>query len=240
MPALTAAGFRVIAVDPRGIGQSSRPANGYDMGRVAADLHYLMHQLGHERYAVLGHDIGMWIGYALASDYPQSVERLGIMEAVIPGLARSPMVFVSPAENVFLWHFMFNQLPDLPEMLIQGRERAYLAWMFDQWSYKRDAVALDAYVEAYSAPGALRAGFAYYRTIPETIAQNARRAERKLPMPVLALGAEHATAGAPFTTMQPVTVDLRGSILPGCGHFVPEECPDALLDHVIPFLRSER
>lgn len=112
------------------------------------------------------------------------------MEAVIPGLAPSPEIFVPPAENVFLWHFMFNQLP---EMLIQGRERAYLAWMFDQWSYKRDAVAFDAYAEAYSAPGALRGGFAYYRAIPETIAQNTRRAERKLSMPVLALGAEHGT-----------------------------------------------
>lgn len=240
MSALATAGFRAIAVDPRGIGHSDRPAWGYDTGRVAADLHDVMRQLGHERYSVVGHDIGMWIGYALASDYPQAIERLAIMEAVIPGLARPPEIFVDPAENVFLWHFMFNQLPDLPEMLIQGRERAYLAYMFDQWSYKRDAVAFDTYAEAYSAPGALRGGFSYYRAIPETVAQNARRAERKLSMPVLALGAEYATNDAPLTTMKPVAPDLRGGILPGCGHFVPEESPEALLEHIVPFLRGER
>ncbi len=239
MSALASAGFHAVAVDPRGIGQSDRPTGGYDMGRAATDLHVLMHRLGHERYLVVGHDIGMWIGYALASDYPQEVERLAIMEAVIPGLASSPPVFVPPSMNVFLWHFMFNQLADLPEMLIQGRERAYLAWMFDKWSYKRDAVAFDAYVEAYSAPGALRGGFAYYRAIPETIAQNLRRAEDKLRMPVLALGAEYATADAPLTTMQPAAVNVRGGILPGCGHFVPEESPDALLEQLIPFLRGD-
>jgi pimeloyl-ACP methyl ester carboxylesterase len=239
MPALAAAGFRAIAVEPRGIGQSSRPAGGYDTGRAAADLHALMGRLGHARYAVLGHDVGMWIGYALASDYPQAVERLAVMEAVVPGLARSPVVFSPRAEVPFLWHFMFNQLPDLPETLIQGRERAYLSWMFDQWSYRREAVAVEAYIEAYSAPGALRAGFSYYRAIPETIAANIVRAERQLRMPVLALGAEHATADAPLETMRTAAADLRGAVLPGCGHFVPEEAPDALLAHLLPFLRGE-
>jgi len=239
MPALAAAGFRAIAVDPRGLGQSSRPVGGYDTGRVATDLHALMGRLGHERYSVVGHDIGMWIGYALASDYPQAVERLAIMEASVPGLAQSPPVFGPPEKNIFRWHFMFNQLPDLPEMLIQGRERAYLSWMFDQWAYRREAIAVDTYVEAYSAPGALRAGFSYYRAIPETIAQNTRRTERKLTMPVLALGGEHAAADAPLTTMQRVAVDVRGGILPGCGHLVPEESPDGLLEYLVPFLRGE-
>lgn len=238
--ALAAAGFRAVAVDPRGIGHSGRPAGGYDMARVAADLHELMHQLGHERYCVVGHDIGMWIGYALASDFPQDVQRLALTEAVIPGLAPAPEIFVTPAENIFLWHFMFNQVLDLPEMLIQGREREYLSFMFDKWAYKRDAVALETYLQTYAAPGGLRGGFSYYRAIPETIAQNKRRAERTLSMPVLAVGAEHATNDAPMITMKPVAPDLRGGILRGCGHFVPEESPDDFLEYLVPFLRGER
>lgn len=240
MTALAGAGFRVIAADPRGIGQSGRPADGYDTGRAAADLHGLMRKLGHERYSVVGHDVGMWIGYALASDRPGAVERLAVMEALIPGLDAPPPVFMPRGENVFFWHFMFNQLPDLPERLIEGRERAYLAWMFEQWSYRREAVAFDAYAEEYSVPGALRGGFAYYRAIPETIVQNAERARRKLAMPVLALGGEHATAGIPLETMRSVATDVRGGILPDAGHFVPEECPEALLEYLIPFLRGER
>ncbi|WP_394825213.1 alpha/beta fold hydrolase [Pendulispora albinea] len=238
MRALAKVGYRAIAVDLRGLGQSSRPTTGYDTGRVAADLHHLMRKLGHEHYPVIGHDVGMWIGYALASDHPEVVERLAILEAFIPGLARSPEIFLPQSQNVFMWHFMFNQLADLPELLIQGRERAYLSWMFDQWAYKRDRVAVETYIESYSSPGALRGGFAHYRAIPETSAQNERRAKTKLRMPVLALGAEHATADMPLTIMEPVANDLRGAILPGCGHFVPEEDPDALLAHVLPFLRG--
>jgi pimeloyl-ACP methyl ester carboxylesterase len=159
---------------------------------------------------------------------------------MIPGLTRAPEIFVPQARNTLLWHFMFNQLPDLPEMLIQGRERAYLAWMFDQRSYRRETIALDTYVEAYSAPGAMRAGFAYYRAIPETIAQNRRRAERKLAMPVLALGAEHSAGDGPLTTLKSVALNVSGGVLPDCGHFIPEESPDALLEHLVPFLRGAR
>ncbi|WP_251279090.1 alpha/beta fold hydrolase, partial [Enterobacter hormaechei] len=72
-------------VDPPGIGESDRPAHGYDTGSAAAVLHQTMQALGHDRYQVVGHDIGMWIAYALASDQPQAVRQLAVTEAVIPG-----------------------------------------------------------------------------------------------------------------------------------------------------------
>ena len=148
-----------IAVDPPGTGDSDRPATGYDTGAVAATLHQLMRQLGHARYQVVGHDIGMWVAYALASDFPDAVSRLALTEAVIPGLAPEPTIFAPPDQNIFLWHFMFNRLPDLPEALIAGREQAYLTYMFDKWSHRRDRVAAQVYIDAYAAPGGLRAGF---------------------------------------------------------------------------------
>ncbi|MEX5403861.1 alpha/beta hydrolase [Stenotrophomonas sp. WED208] len=238
--ALAEAGFEAIAVDPPGIGESDRPAHGYDTGSAAAVLHQTMLALGHDRYQVVGHDIGMWIAYALASDQPQAVRQLAVTEAVIPGLAPEPGIFAAPADNIFLWHFMFNQVADLPEALISGRERAYLEFMFDRWSYRRDAVAADTYIAAYSRPGALRAGFAWYRAIPETIRQNKQRAQRRLPMPVLAIGAEHATGDAPMLTLQPHADDVRGSIVPGCGHFIMEEAPQAFLAQLLPFLQEAR
>jgi pimeloyl-ACP methyl ester carboxylesterase len=238
MAALAKEGFQAIAVDPRGIGHSDRPHAGYDMKQAADDVHLVMATLGHARYAVVGHDIGMWIGYALASDRPDAVSRLAVTEAVIPGLAPPPDIFVPQAENIFLWHFMFNQVPDLPEMLIQGRERQYLSFMFDKWSYRRDAVAFETYAAAYSAPGALRGGFAYYRAIPETVRQNKERARRPLTMPVLALGAEYATRDAPMVTMKANAPDLRGGVIADCGHFVPEERPAEFLDRLLPFLQA--
>ncbi|ABB13201.1 alpha/beta fold hydrolase [Burkholderia lata] len=240
MQALAARGFMAIAVDPPGTGYSDRPQAGYDTGHTAATLHRVMVQLGFDVYQVAGHDVGMWVAYALASDRPEAVKSLALTEAVIPGLAPAPSIFAPPEENIFLWHFMFNQLADLPETLIAGRERAYLEFMFNRWSFRRDCVAIDVYIDAYSAPGGLRGGFAYYRAIPETIRQNQARAQRKLTMPVLAIGAEHATGDAPLVTMRDNATDLQGAVVPDCGHFIMEEAPDAFIGHLLPFLERSR
>ncbi|MGY2390944.1 alpha/beta fold hydrolase, partial [Pseudomonas sp. SDO528_S397] len=74
--------------------------------------------------------------------------------------------------------------------------------IFNRWSHRRDRVAAEVYIAAYSAPGGLRAGFDYYRAIPETIRQNQRRAKTALTMPVLTVGAEYATGDAPLTTLR--------------------------------------
>ncbi|MDM5091433.1 alpha/beta hydrolase [Aeromonas bestiarum] len=238
MTRLAAEGYMAIAVDPPGTGYSARPNTGYDTGAVATTLHRMMNQLGHKKYSVVGHDIGMWVGYALASDYPADIKKIALTEAVIPGLAPAPSIFVDPQENIFLWHFMFNQVQDLPETLTAGKEREYLNFIFDHWSYRRDRVAAQTYIDAYSSPGGLRAGFSYYRAIPQTIQQNKQRAEKKLMMPVLAIGADHATRDAPQQTMQGRAVNLQGAMLSECGHFVTEECPEQLMTVLLPFLRK--
>lgn len=237
MQALAAQGFQAIAVDPPGTGFSDRPDTGYDTGTIAQTLHRTMLALGHARYQVVGHDVGMWVAYALASDQPQAVQSLALTEAVIPGLAPEPSIFAPPEQNIFLWHFMFNQLADLPETLIAGRERAYLEFMFNRWSLRRDRVAVDVYVEAYAAPGGLRGGFAYYRAIPETMRQNRERAQRPLTMPVLAIGAEHATGDAPLATLRGHAADLSGVIVPDCGHFIMEEAAQPFIAALLPFLQ---
>ena len=89
MPAL-ARDFQVIAVDQRGIGLTSKPQDGYDTSTLADDLVALMDALGHQRFAMAGHDVGMLIGYALAADHQDRLDRLAVAEAAIPGLAPSP------------------------------------------------------------------------------------------------------------------------------------------------------
>lgn len=134
MTGLAAQGYMAIAVDPPGTGFSARPDSGYDTGAVATTLHTMMNQLGYKTYSVVGHDIGMWVGYALAGDYPADIKKIVLTEAVIPGLAPAPGIFVDPEENIFLWHFMFNQVQDLPETLTAGKEREYLNFIFDHWA----------------------------------------------------------------------------------------------------------
>jgi pimeloyl-ACP methyl ester carboxylesterase len=69
-----------------------------------------MDALGHRRFAVAGHDTGMWIGYALAADHPDRVTRLAVAETPLPGVSPSPPLFASAHLNNALWHFAFNRL----------------------------------------------------------------------------------------------------------------------------------
>lgn len=235
MPVL-AKHYTVIAVDTRGMGDSSRPALGYDMASIANDLYNLMKQIGYRQFRMVGHDIGVWISYAMAVDHPEALDRVAMLDSNIPGVTPSPPIFMPKSNNTHSWHFMFNQLDDLPELLVQGREREYLSWIFSNYAYKPQYVAIDEYVRAYSMPGAMRAGFSYYRALPTTIEQNGNRTRAKLTMPILALGGDFGTGNLAETTLKPYATNLQGGILPNCGHYVPEECPSALLDRLIPFL----
>ncbi|MFC4121689.1 alpha/beta fold hydrolase [Nonomuraea zeae] len=239
MPRL-AEDFRVIAVDPRGVGRSGKPYDGYDTATVAAELAALMRALGHERFHLAGHDVGMWIGYALAADHGQAVDRLALIDATIPGLATEIPFFGSEAQNDLLWHFAFNRKRSINEELVRGRERIYFG---DQFRHKAvrpiPGSAVDFYIETLARdPEALRASFAYYQATDDNMAQNARRGQRPLSMPVLGVSGAQGQAERLGALLAPVTERLETAVLPDCGHYVPEEQPDALLAVLLPFLRG--
>ncbi|MER6124145.1 alpha/beta hydrolase [Streptomyces sp. NPDC001795] len=232
--------FRVVAVDPRGVGPSDKPRGGYDTGTVAAELAALMRELGHDRFAMAGHDIGMWIGYALAADHGHAVERLALLDAAVPGLAPDVSVFGSEAQNDLLWHFSFNRKRSVNELLVRGREHIYYG---DQFRHKAARPLPDSaiafYVETLARdPEALRASFDYYRATDDNIAQNGRRKQRPLTMPVLGVAGARGQGERLAALLAPVTRQLDSVVLPDCGHYVPEEQPDALLEHLLPFLRA--
>lgn len=129
MPAL-AAHHRVVVIDPRGVGLSGTPHDGYDTATLAADAVALMSALGHDRFAMIGHDIGMWTGYAVAADHADRLDRLVVAEAAIPGLSPVPSPIGDGRANDRLWHFAFNQLPELNEKLVAGREDIFFGHQF--------------------------------------------------------------------------------------------------------------
>ena len=89
-----------------------------------------MDAFGHARFAVAGHDTGMWIGYALAADHPGRVARLAVAETPLPGVSPSPPLFADAHLNDALWHFAFNRLASVNDQLAQGREEIYFGWQF--------------------------------------------------------------------------------------------------------------
>jgi pimeloyl-ACP methyl ester carboxylesterase len=137
--------FRLIVVDPRGMGDSSRPDGGYDTETAARDISALMAHPGIACYSVIGHDIGMWIAYPLAARNGPAIDRLVVTEALIPGVTPTPPMLLPPEINAGLTQFMFNQLRDLPEMLVAGREAAYLRWLVGHLAFRPDRVAVDEY-----------------------------------------------------------------------------------------------
>ncbi len=235
-----AARYRVIAPDLRGLGDSGRPVGGYDKMTVAADLRALLRdQLGISQAAVVGHDWGGAVAYALAAQDRALVTRLAILDMLLPGI---DVPGLGPDALSRYWHFAFHGVRDLPELLIAGRERAYIAWFFRNFAYNPRAIAeadVDEYARCLAQPGALRAGFEYYRAVAQDAADFAAAAREPLRIPVLALGGERSIGAAVKLCMQQVARDVRGGVMARAGHWLAEEQPQALLDALTAFLATD-
>ena len=228
--------FQIIAPDLRGLGDSSRPAGGYDKKTVGADIWRLVHDvLGLSAFHLVGHDWGGPTAYAVAAAHPEVVRKLAILDVTIPGDG-SPNI----SQGGRRWHHAFHQTLDLPEALIAGREDIYLGWFYRNYGARPlDDTDIAEYLRTYSQPGALRAGFSYYRAIPADIADNAAKvaAGFKLPMPVLALGGDRSWGRGMevVESLGRLASDVRGGVIENCGHWMPEEQPEALLRQLLGF-----
>ena len=230
MPLLAPA-FRIIAPDLPGQGDSDRPQGGYDTEALAAMVHGLLRQLGVTRCCMAAHDVGAWVAYPYAALFGGEVRRLVLMDAGIPGITLPDALPTAPERAWRTWHFAFHALPDLPEMLIAGRERPYLDWFLRRKTANPDAFSEDdisEYLRVFTKDGGLRAGLAYYRAATLSAQQNRALAERgKLAMPVLALGADQGSIADMAAPLGAFAADVRGGVVANCGHFIPEEQPEA-------------
>ena len=228
--------FQVIAPDLRGLGDSSRPAGGYDKKTIGGDIWRLVHDvLGLSAFHLVGHDWGGPTAYAVASAHPEAVRKLAILDVTIPGDG-SPNI----SQGGRRWHHAFHQTLDLPEALIAGREEIYFGWFYRNYGARPlDDGEIAEYLRTYRQPGALRAGFSYYRAIPADIADNAAKAAAgfKLPMPVLALGGDRSWGRRMevVESLRRLALDVRGGVIENCGHWMPEEQPEALLGRLLEF-----
>ncbi|GAB2686756.1 alpha/beta hydrolase [Saccharopolyspora gloriosae] len=231
--------FSVVAVDPRGVNLTDKPATGYDSGTLAADLVGLMRALGHERFALVAHDIGVWTGYALAADHPGVLERAVLAEAIVPGLSDSPPLLADRRTSDLLWHFNFNRALGVNERLVQGREEIYFGHQFATKAATPTAIpehAVQVYVDAVRDPEALRASFDYYRAIDAIIEQNQVRRKAKLALPLLTIAGAESVGDLMAAEFDAVAEDVTSVVLPGTGHYVPEENAAGMLAAMRPFL----
>jgi pimeloyl-ACP methyl ester carboxylesterase len=242
MPEL-ARDFEVVAVDQRGIGLSDKPEEGYDAGTLANDLLGLMNALGHERFAVVGVDTGMLIGYALAADHPDRVVRLAVGEAFLPGITPPSPLVLPDAIVDRLWHIPFNQLQETNEKLVQGREDIFFGAEFhaSAGTNKLPDHVVQYYVDGLAASAeALHGSFQLYRAFSATAAQNEERRARRLPMPVLGMGGAESSGTMAADTMKLTADDVETLVIPGAGHWLAEQAPDQVVAALTEFLAPYR
>ena len=226
--------FTVIAPDLPGIGDSDVPKNGSDMKTAAVRVHALAKSLGITNARVVGHDIGLMVAYAYAAQFPAEVEKLVVMDAFLPGVSGWELAYNDPNT----WHFRFNG--PTPEALVKGREKTYFAYFWNDLAAdsKRSLPTADrnAYVAAYSRPGRMRAGWAYFAAWPETANDFAQMAKTKLTMPVLSIAGEKASAAILSPQMKLVATDVTVLNLKETGHWLMEERPEETMKALTAFL----
>lgn len=233
MKQMATAGREVYALDPRGFGDSDAPPSGYNLATSAQDLHAFIQAAGLARQGgidIVAHDIGNWIAFADASTHPEDVHRLVLSEAPLPGPGK-PAPTPNDVQILHLWQFTFNRVPSLPETLVQSRERAYLTFIFTTKATKTavfNSTALDEYERVFLRPGVLHASFEYYRQAfnESGLKQMQAWTEHKLAMPVFTLAGDGSLGPVMLKIIEPYAANVRGVVLPGCGHYLPEECPN--------------
>jgi haloacetate dehalogenase len=224
--------FTVITPDLRGLGDSERPLSGYDKRTLASDVYELVTSLGFEKIGLTGHDWGGAVSYYFAYDHPEMVERLMILD-MIPGLGRTgEKMDIAVAQR--LWHVFFHAgMPDLAEKLVSNNVETYLRHFYNSTVYNYSPQVFTdedvaEYVRVYSAPGALRAGFQYYRTGINEDLESLSACTEKLKMPVRAWGGQ-TFLGDLVPIWQGVAENVTGGQVEECGHFIAEEKPDFVI-----------
>jgi pimeloyl-ACP methyl ester carboxylesterase len=226
--------FTVIAPDLPGIGDSDIPADGLDMKNAAVRIHDLAKSLGVQKAEVVGHDIGLMVAYAYAAQFPTEVTKLVLMDAFLPGVEGWEAVYNNPA----IWHFRFNG--PTPEALVQGRERTYFDYFWNDFAADKThsipEVDRKAYAAAYARPGRMHAGWAYFVSFLQAAKDFAQLSQTKLTMPVLTIGGDKSLGDALGQQAKLVATDITVVVLKNTGHWVLEEKPKETTEALQKFL----
>jgi len=234
----------VVLADLKGYGASEAPAGGprgegYSKREMAAELVELMVELGHERFAVVGHDRGGRVAYRLALDHPERVTRVAVLN-VVPTIDQFDRMGGGPSLGYWPW-FLLAQPAPFPERVLEAAGEALLDHAFATWSSDPEAIPAEsrkAYLEALTRStidamcGDFRASFHLDR---EHDAAD-RAAGRRIAAPLLVLtGADETQLADAPEVWAAWAEDLTAKLVPS-GHFLPEEAPGQVVEALSEFL----
>lgn len=235
--------YTVVAVDLPGLGLSDAPQTSYTGVDISEYLHKLAKRLSPDKpFYLVAHDIGIWNSYPMVARHPSDIVKVAFIEATIPDdTLYSLPAFVASGEAPGWHHSFFEASDQLADAMVKGNERLFLTHFIRHHASNQEMLTdglIESYVRSYSKPQTFHHAFEYYRALPRSIAQNEKLATAKVTMPVLAVG---GGGNGGFGALQPENIrryatDVEAHVLPGCGHWVPEECAPALNPLILSFL----
>jgi pimeloyl-ACP methyl ester carboxylesterase len=244
MPLLADAGYSVLVPDMRGYGDSDKPAGdaGYDGAALAEEFRSLVGQIGFgagRHLTLLAHDMGAPPALLWAAKYPDEIAALLYIEApvMLQSILEKIITFTPEAMvKGSMWWWVLPLAPGVPEALLVGKEREFLNWF-----YLGDAVVkhetitpetVDEYLRTFAGVEGVLGSLGVYRTAFTTMAQTLPLTQNKVQLPVVAIGGEKGLGARVGQSVAMVAANLKSVVLPDCGHFVPEERPEAVLEEL--------
>jgi haloacetate dehalogenase len=239
---------RVVMPDLRGYGASEAPpggprGEGYSKREMATELVQLMASLGHDKFAVVGHDRGARVAFRLALDHPDRVTRVALLN-IVPTLEQFERMGAGPSLGYWPW-FLLAQPAPFPERMFAADPVALLQHVFDSWASRPDAISpetREAYLRALT-PSTIAAICADYRAsfyVDRHHDAEDRAAGRRITAPLLVVTGEDEEQLADASDVwRGWATDLTVTRVPG-GHFIPEEAPEELAGALAAFLEPRR
>jgi len=239
--------FTVVAADLRGYGDSDKPvasdkSAAYSKRVMAKDQVELMKHLGFEHFSVLAHDRGARVAHRLAADHPSNVICMVLLD-IAPTLAMYEQTNQEFARAYWHWFFLIRPAP-FPESLIEANPENYLRSVMGTRSAGMSPFTEEAfseYLRCLKLPGAATGICEDYRAsagIDLVHDKTDIEAGHKVSCPLLVLWGKEGVVGRcfePIVEWEKVAEQVKGHSLPS-GHYIPEEAPELLLEHVLSFM----
>lgn len=251
-PALAGAGLSILVPDMRGYGDSDKPegTKGYDARALAEECRALVAALGFGKGKALihaAHDMGALPALLWTADHPEEVAALAYIEAPVMLGDQLREVFAYTPESMAhgsMWWWILPLAPGVPEALIVGNERAFLEWFYrGEATVHHEAFGpgvVAEYLRTFSGRDGVLGSLGIYRAAFTTIEQTEPLIKARIKQPVVAIGGRKGLGDKVGKTVRMVAHDVTTETVADCGHFVPEECPEVVIKHVLALASQTR
>jgi pimeloyl-ACP methyl ester carboxylesterase len=244
-PALAEAGMSVLIPDMRGYGDSDKPAGtqGYDARALAEECRALVNSIGFgEGKPIIhaAHDMGALPALLWSADHPEEVSGLLYIEApvMLGAILRNVFTYApAPMAEGSMWWWILPLAPGVPQRLIVGNERAFLGWFYEGGHVAHHSVftpvVVNEYLRTFAGEEGVLGSMGVYRAAFSSIEQTEPLTTTKVSVPVVALGGERGLGDRVGEMVKMVAQTVEAHTITDCGHFMPEERPEVVVEHVL-------